>query len=81
MSIITTLNFRKSCRYYICKYRSGDRVECIKYNKKEFNDIKSRKDKNDTKKYIEYCTNFEYLDKFRLCMDNLNLKMPIIKQN
>lgn len=71
MSIITALNLNKSCRYYICnKYKTH--LECVKVSEKEYNP----EDNNSFK----YCREFEIFDKFRLFVDNLDFKIPVIKR-
>ena len=72
MSIITALNLNKACRYYICNKYNSELV-CIKVSKEDYNP----EDNNSFK----YCREFEIFDKFRLCMDKFEFKIPIIKKN
>tara|TARA_Y100001970_G_scaffold239863_1_gene302167 strand:+ start:353 stop:502 length:150 start_codon:yes stop_codon:yes gene_type:complete len=47
-------------------------MECLKVSEKEYNS----EDNNSFK----YCREFEIFDKFRLFVDNLDFKSPVIKR-
>ena len=80
MSILTILPKQNSCRYYVCYTRNDSRVECIKFNSENY-DKWTTKNISQSTTHNKYCDQFENLDKFRLFMTCLNLKMPIIKDN
>ena len=80
MSILTTLSQKNSCRYYVCYTRYDSRVQCIKFKSENY-DKWADKNLSQSTTHKRYCDQFENLDKFRLFMTCLNLKMPIIKDN
>ena len=79
MSILTTLLKNNSCRYYVCYTRYDSKVQCIKFNSGNHDERTTKATEKSITIHKRYCDQFENLDKFRLYMDCLNLKIPIIK--